>query len=725
MGYLKEFQKQLTNRDFAKFLKLWEEYCTCDEADIEELATLLNEVKASDFAKSFGQYVEMAIPLWQTITDEKDGYRILSLILDLQTTNSQELAELASEALVKRYGQVVSFQDREIQEHLRLVGLRTKEQFQGALANFDLLIHLKKGNFVFHESGYGTGEIMDYSPLRELVSVEFENVTGLKQITFTNSFKSLIPLPKEHFLAKRFANPDAFEKEAKADPVAVIKLLLKDLGPKTAAELKDELCDLVIPEKDWQKWWQNARVKLKRDTEIDSPESPKNPFRLRSGAISHEDQFLETIQSKKAFKDILLSCYAFIRDHASKLKSGQIKETISSLLEEPLKSSRLNAAEKLQAYFCLESLHGPKYTQEISKIIHETDSFEALIENIEILVYKKLAIAAIQANIQDWPTIYLKLLHTCTQGLLRDYLIKELIQDKSQPILVQGLQHLLEHPWENPDLFFWYYLKMMQEPDERLPFHDEQGKDDFSQALLVLLNRIENDSGQKDLVKKISVALAGKRYALVRQIFEGSSLEFAKEFLLLASKCHTLTDHDLKIWRSLAEVVHPVLASSTNKKGDDHSTLWTTEENLIKQQERLKKIATTEVVENAKEIEAARALGDLRENSEYKSALEKRSHLQREIKKLSQDISHARILTPLDVQKEEVGIGSVIHAKDTQGHSVKFTIMGPWEADPDLFILSSQSKVAQGMIGLQKGDRFNFKDAVYVIEKLDSIFDGE
>ena len=54
--------------------------------------------------------------------------------------------------------------------------------------------------------------------------------------------------------------------EGKDDPDVLIRVLLKDLGPKTAQEIKDELCELVIPEKDWSKWWQAARAKIKKDT---------------------------------------------------------------------------------------------------------------------------------------------------------------------------------------------------------------------------------------------------------------------------------------------------------------------------------------------------------------------------------------------------------------------------------------------------------------------------
>lgn len=724
MGYLKEFQAQILNRDFGKFLQLWEEYCTCDSVDFEELTGILKAVKASEFAKSLGQYVEALIPLWETMTSEEESYYILTLIMDLQTTNSPKLASLAIESLKKRYGS-----DKDFQDKLRIVGLRTKENFQGSLANFDLLAHIKKGNYVFHASGFGTGEIMDFSNVREQLSLEFENVSGLKHITYSNAFKSLIPLKSDHFLAKRFSNPDAFEKEAKENPLDVIKCLLRDLGPKNATEIKDELCELVIPEKEWTKWWGSARIKIKKDTEIESPENIRDPFTLRKVAVSHESQFLTGIEKKKSVKDLLLSCYNFIRDHSGKVKQGEVKDEIIALLEKILQEDEATIPQKLQIYFCLESVQGPqgqKYENEIKAIIRESEELDRLLDQIDIIAYKKLVLIAIKNTLPEWPKAFLLLLKSSSQGLLRDYLLKELLHSDYRKLLEDGLKEILENPAIDPDFFVWYYHKLTHDKEDDLPFGDKEGESAFSENLLVLLHRIENSPLMKDLTKKIYVMLTSKRYALIRQIFQGSTLEFVKEFLLLATKCHTITDHDLKIFRSLSEVVHPSLIDLDRQKKThlDHERFtWTTQEGFVKMQERIRQIGTKEIVDNAREIESARAHGDLRENMEYKYACEKRSRLQGELKRLSEQFSQARVITPDDIAPGEVGIGSHVRAKSPQGEVIEFTILGPWEANPDENILSYQSKAAIAMLGLKEGEVFQFKGSDYTIANVGSIFD--
>src|SRR5271168_4823091 len=103
MGYLEEFQTQINNRDFAKLMQLWEEYCTSDDVEVDEFRQLLMSVKSSDFAKPLGKIIETALPLWRTIKDEEGSYLILKQIMDLQTTNSPNLADIALEALKVRY----------------------------------------------------------------------------------------------------------------------------------------------------------------------------------------------------------------------------------------------------------------------------------------------------------------------------------------------------------------------------------------------------------------------------------------------------------------------------------------------------------------------------------------------------------------------------------------------------------------------------------------------
>lgn len=720
MSYLEEFQNQINNRDFHKFFQLWEEYCTSDHVDASEFITLLDMIKRSEFSKLFGQFAETALPLWKTLLDADASYEVLKRIIDVQTVNTPLLAETTFQILKQRFGSDPTFNEK-----IRQVGLRTNKSFEGAISKYELLSHMQKGKFVFHAGGWGTGEIMDVSSLREQVSIEFENVTGIKHFTFENAFKALVPLDDSHFLSRRFANPDKLEEEARKDGSAIVKLLIQDLGPKTAGEIKDELCDVVIPEKDWAKWWQSVRTKLKKDTKVESPSSPSTPFRLRKNEISHEEHLERTMQDQSGLSEIIQASYAFVRDMPHMFRKPEIKDSIKQKLLDILSHEDLNLVQEIQVYLFLEESFGHQIEgKSLKELFQQIQNVSGTIDNIEILAFKKRALTMIKKHRSDWKELFASMLLTIQPGMLKDYLFTELNKTEGQDLVLNVLEDLADNPEKNPEVFFWYFQKITKKSPGNIPFTDKEGLCRFFESFLILLNKIEGDAQYKDLVKKMYNYICAKRFEVTRHLLEGTSMDFIKEFLLLVAKCHTFTDHDKKIMISLAQVVHPSLAPTKKRSPhQDPNILWTTQVGYVKTQERLKHIATVDMVENAREVEAARALGDLRENSEYKFAVERRSRLQREMKDLSKQFNKARILTPEDIYPNEVSVGSIVDLEDTQGNKISYTILGPWEANPDDNIISYQSQLAQTMTGNQIGDSIKFKGEEYTIVNLKNIFD--
>lgn len=721
MSYLEEFKIRISSREFPKFFQLWEEYCTNDIVDVEELLQLLQMVKSSDMAKQFGGVAETVLPLLSEIADEKSRYEVLKLVVDLQTTNSQQLADLSLEYLKNRFGTSPYFLDR-----IRMTGLRGKENFQGAITNHELLAHMEVGNFVYHFGGWGTGEIMEISHLLEQATIEFENVSGKKRINYINAFKTLIPLSQEHFLVRRFADADELEKEAKENPVQVIKLLLKDLGPKNASEIKDDLAELVIPEKDWSKWWQGARAKLKKDPFIETPDNLRDPFRLRKEEISEEEQLEKAISSKKNPDEMILNTYNFMRDLTNARKHESIVNTLSLKMVELLENSELSKEQELQILILLETMFNKGLANRKSEdLIKTLDPVDQIINSIPILSLKKRALIIVREQRADWVEIFLSMIYSVSQSALRDYIMGELNQGETRPLLIAQLEKLKDQPTAQPDFFVWFFQKLLSQ-DSTIPFSDPKGVGEFFESLLILYSNIENKPEWRELSKKIYAILSAKRYENVRNIIQGKSIEFIKEFLLLVSKCQSLTDHDLKILRSLAEVVHPSLSHKTHYKAlkqvDGH-TIWTTETGYLKTQERLKQIATKDMLENAKEVEAARALGDLRENSEYKFACEKRARLQGEMKTISEMLNRARVINADDIYPDEVSVGSIVTLKDSSGNVEEYTILGPWDVDLENHVLSFQSKFAQAMIGCKEKETFQFKDEEYTIQNIKSFLD--
>ncbi|PCI94357.1 transcript cleavage factor [Candidatus Aerophobetes bacterium] len=719
MQYFKQFHQNLVNRDYSSFLSLWDEYCSGDELDEDEMIKVLEDVKASEFCDSFGRYVDKALPLWKTLGENPKAHAIFKLIIDLQTSNEEDLGIMTYEYVKKKFEKANNF------EHmLKLVGLRNMRNFQGSVSNMELLCHMHKGNFVFHTGGWGVGEIMDISFLREQMSLEFDYVSGRKDLSFQNAFKNLLPISKEHFLARRFGDPDGLETFARENPTEVIKTLLKDLGPRSAAEIKEELSELVIPSGEWTKWWQSTRSKIKKDTSIEVPTNLRDPFKLRDVEIGHEERLQRALDKKPDLNALIQLVYSFLRDFPTTLKNEDFKASLQGKLTEALSLENLTDAQELQLRFFLEDLSPQKDHKEIEQIIKNFSSIDSVINNILVIAFKKRSLVQVRKIREDWMNVFFDLLWKVDQNPLRDYLFTELLAAGKEEDVMTKLQTLLEHPGRYPQSLLWYFKKLMSKA--KIPMADQKGKSKFFEAFLILLSILDRSGpSNRDVVKKMLSFITNGRYAIVRKIFQNASIEEVQEFLLLATKCHCFTDHDIKIFHSLGEVVHPSLSKMRKKysaEEEEEEVIWTTEKGLQKVKSRIEEIATVETVENAKEIEVARALGDLRENAEFKSALERRDRLQGELKSLSELVNKAQVILKENISTETVGIGVVVECEDPKGSSTAYTLLGPWDANTDENILSFQSKLAQDITGLKVGDSFKVHNTEYKIKKLKNYF---
>ena len=118
----------------------------------------------------------------------------------------------------------------------------------------------------------------------------------------------------------------------------------------------------------------------------------------------------------------------------------------------------------------------------------------------------------------------------------------------------------------------------------------------------------------------------------------------------------------------------------------------------------LHELETTGRHEMSRRIEAARSLGDLKENAEYHIAKEDQAHLETRILRLNQRLREARVVeTPAGATDTVVFGGTVTVVDEESGKESVFTIVGPTEADMAAGKLSAESPVAQALLGAKVG----------------------
>ena len=109
-------------------------------------------------------------------------------------------------------------------------------------------------------------------------------------------------------------------------------------------------------------------------------------------------------------------------------------------------------------------------------------------------------------------------------------------------------------------------------------------------------------------------------------------------------------------------------------------------------------------------IAEARDKGDLSENSEYDAAKEAQAMLEMKINKQKAALASAKIIDPKKLSTDTVQILSTVEMENVKNKArMKYTIVSESEANLREGKISSQTPVAQGLLGHKVGDVVDIK----------------
>jgi transcription elongation factor GreA len=121
--------------------------------------------------------------------------------------------------------------------------------------------------------------------------------------------------------------------------------------------------------------------------------------------------------------------------------------------------------------------------------------------------------------------------------------------------------------------------------------------------------------------------------------------------------------------------------------------------------DELKRFREIERPKNVRDIEEARAHGDLRENAEYHAAKEKQGFLEGRSREIEAVLAQAEVIDPSKLSGDRVVFGATVTLTDTDsGEEATYAIVGDYEADIKLGRIAISAPVARAIIGREKGD---------------------
>lgn len=122
-------------------------------------------------------------------------------------------------------------------------------------------------------------------------------------------------------------------------------------------------------------------------------------------------------------------------------------------------------------------------------------------------------------------------------------------------------------------------------------------------------------------------------------------------------------------------------------------------------QAELDKLESELRVHLPKEIKRALEFGDLRENSEYQTALQRQTMVKARIRELRQRMSEVASIDLSRIPHDKAGYGSTLLLYDSEREEeVTYRLVTPEESDPPAGLISTVSPIGRSLMGKEAGD---------------------
>jgi transcription elongation factor GreA len=121
-------------------------------------------------------------------------------------------------------------------------------------------------------------------------------------------------------------------------------------------------------------------------------------------------------------------------------------------------------------------------------------------------------------------------------------------------------------------------------------------------------------------------------------------------------------------------------------------------------------IKTVSIPANIKDIETARAQGDLSENAEYAAAKERQSFLHGKMQELENALATSNVIDLKNLSCDKAVFGSYVTIKNgNDGGEITYQLVGPYESDLEKNRISVTSPIGKALIGMSVGDEVSVK----------------
>lgn len=589
-----------------------------------------------------------------------------------------------------------------------------------AINDFEKHIAFDKGGFVFHRN-WGVGIIKNLD--NDTLTINFGNTGGIREIKLAMAVTALKPLTKDHIWVLKALN--YVKEDGKKIPLAEKIKKDKEWALKTIIKSFDNNCDFkrikaelvpsILTPGEWTSWNTTAKKILESNPIFDVNPNDITMYTVHDGNITPVEKLANEFKAQKAFfarADILMKFF----DNPDMDRSSESFAEMYSYFTGYLKNISKVSEQVLASYLLVRRISAED--SQFAFPIKETfaDIYKRLENPREIFTelkdskhthFKEDFLECIKM-LPDWNEQYIRLFPTVLDMKLIDQLIKNGFTADVQKLAKTSFE--IYKDYRETVLFFF----------EKCQDFDWFKAADipYEKQLITLINIIEltfreinnhvNTTENKKINKK-ATDLLFENDTIFNYMFSKDETTVKKMYTLIDDIADIDADKKSTARNKILEKYPDFKFRVSEEKTAQPKGMIVTAKKLAEKKAEIDNIKNVELEKNKVELADAKAKGDLKENAEYQAAKEAKHQLEMRLSKLQEELSRAVIFDPTTSTTAVISFATVVTLHDNiENKDEEYTILGPWESDPDNNIISYMSPFGDAILDKKVGDTVKF-----------------
>lgn len=657
-------------------------------------------------------FLQLLLPVTEQKQDWKNRLELVKKILHC-TASDETFLELTVDTLKKIYPNSASLEA--VMEH---AGLKSGKPVLEALAEMDLLTQFLPDSYVRHPD-WGVGRVKELDIKAKRVMINFQRKRN-HSMDLDLAKRSVDLLAPDDFRVLQVIDMERLKNLAKDNPVELVKILLKSFnGTLNAKEIKEYLMPAIVSNRDWNTWWTRTNTEVKRNSFVSVTGTSTKQYTMRKEAASDEDDLMVRFDEIKSPHSKVDQIYTYLRTTKRAELDDKVIQHFSKKIQ-TLAPRRKSLSERAELWLANEDLknYSPNVVSMPPDILDEAllDVPQA-IKIIQHLRFKnhqlKFAERLRELQSEEWVEAYLQLLIE-PDIQIRDEIAEQLRKVGQEERIQAVVDNVITNFRNFPRTFIWLADHALA--GDKTLAGEKLSNATFIERLLLLVDNLTNQAKRRDRDEALWLReVAGdareiirrNHYALFKQHIQEADENLAASIYRRAQTNEGLDSRTSSDLTTIVRARFPTLFQQvTQETAAIPEGLLCLKPSFEQKQILLKRLIEKDMPEVVREIETARAHGDLRENAEYHAAKDKQKLLASQVSELQEAMHKAKAVDWDVVDIEKIGFGTQFSVTPAGSDIVDVYIMlGPWESDPDRSVLSYQAPFARAFMGKAKGER--------------------